>query len=66
MKEYYRSPYGCTASINVAKVSGRARLCVRVPQGDIVHSKTYDTYRGAKTAMGKYFEGMYELTGKEN
>lgn len=64
-KEYYRDPYGCTASI-LRHPDGRSLLSVRIPQGDLIHSKTYTTYRGARIALGKLSEGMMEQIGKEN
>ena len=64
-KEYYRDPYGCTASILIHP-TGKCLLSVRVPQGDLIHSKTYSTYRGARIALGRLSDGMMELTtGKE-
>ena len=63
-KEYFRDPYGCTASI-LRHPSGKSLLSVRIPQGDLVHSKTYSTYRGARVALGKLSDGMMELTKRE-
>ena len=56
-KEYYRDPYGCTASILINH-DGRCLLTIRIPQGDLFHSKTYRTYRGARIALGRLSEGM--------
>ena len=60
IKEYFNDPYGCTASI-LRHPSGKSLLSVRIPQGDLIHSKSYSTYRGAKIALGKLSEGMMEL-----
>ena len=64
-KEFYREPCGCTASI-LRSPDGRCLLSVRIPQGDLIHSKTYRTYRGAKIALGRMSDGMMELTKKED
>ena len=53
--ELYRDFYGCTACIRKAK-SGGARLTVRTPGGELFHAKDYNTYRGAKIAMGRMSE----------
>ena len=50
--EFYRDFSGCTASIR--KHAGKFRLRIRTPSGGLlIHSKAYDTYRGAKIALGK-------------
>lgn len=50
--EFYRDFSGCTASIR--KSGDRFRLRIRTPSGGLlIHSKSYDTYRGAKIALGK-------------
>lgn len=63
-KEYFRDSYGCTASI-LRHHDGRSLLTVRIPQGDLVHSKTYSTYRGARIALGKLTEGTARPTEKK-
>ena len=64
-KEFYEDFYGCTASI-LRRTSGECLLTIRIPQGDIIHSKTYRTYRGAKIALGIYSDGTATLkTRKE-
>lgn len=63
-REFYTDFYGCTYSI-LHEGSGRSRLAVRVPQGDLIHARSYKTYRGAKIALGKYSDGTARLTGRE-
>lgn len=60
IKEYFSDPYGCTASI-LRHPFGKCLLSVRIPQGDLIYSKSYSTYRGARIALGKLSEGMMEL-----
>ena len=50
--ENFTDFYGCTATITVC-IDGCANLAVRTDRGSLVHAKTYNTYRGAKIAMGK-------------
>lgn len=64
IKEFYRDVYGCTASI-LRHPSGKSLLSIRISQGDLIHSKTYATYRAAKIAMGHLSDG-WTMTGKEN
>lgn len=50
--EFYRDFSGCTASIR--RSGNKFRLRIRTAFGGLLlHSKSYDTYRGAKIAMGK-------------
>lgn len=50
--EFYRDFSGCRASIK--QHAGKFRLKIWTPSGGLlIHSKRYDTYRGAKIAMGK-------------
>ena len=62
-KEFYRDPYGCTASILRNPDGRRFLLSVRTPQGVLIYGKTYTTYRGAKIALGRISNGM--MTKKE-
>lgn len=64
IKEFYEDFYGCTASI-LRHQSGKSLLKIRVPQGDLIHSKTYSTYRGAKIALGIYSDGTATLKSKK-
>ena len=54
--ELYRDFYGCVACIRKYK-SGSVRLTVRTPGGELIHAKNYNTYRGAKIAMGRLSDG---------
>lgn len=64
MKEYFRDPYGCTASIKGSAGRGwTLRLCL--PDGSRFHTKTYSTYRGARIALGRFSEGMMESVSKK-
>ena len=65
MKEYFRDPYGCTASIK-GPTGGRWTLRLCLPDGSCFHAKTYSTYRGARIALGKKSEGMMESVRKES
>lgn len=63
MTEYFRDPYGCTASIRQTSTDRwQLRLCV--PSGSCFYSKAYATYRGARIALGKRSEGMMERKEK--
>lgn len=50
--EVYHDFYGCIATI-VVSTRGKANLAIRTGVGSLVHAKTYDSYRGAKIAMGR-------------
>lgn len=50
--ETYKDFYGCIATV-IVSVTGKTNLAVRTDRGSLVHAKTYDTYRGAKIAMGR-------------
>lgn len=50
MKEYYKDLYGCTASISKTKKGFRLKVFAGVRY---IVNKTYDTYRGAKIALGR-------------
>ena len=63
MKEYFRDPYGCTASIKQTS-TGKWQLRICIQSGSCFYSKVYATYRGARIALGKCSEGMMER--KEN
>lgn len=56
-KEYYRDPYGCTASIR-HRSDGKWQLRVCIPTGKPIHSKSYTTRLGARIALGRLSEGM--------
>lgn len=59
MKEYYRDPYGCTASIKQT-TTGKWQLRICIPNGSCFFSKIYATYRGARIGLGKRSDGMME------
>lgn len=59
--EFYKDPYGCTASIAPHHIGFRVKI--KTDRGDLIHDKIYSTYRGAKVALGKVSEGMMERTG---
>ena len=54
--EKYVDFYGCRATITVCN-DGRSNLAIRTDLGSLVHAKTYNTYHGAKVAMGKLSDG---------
>ena len=58
MKERYTDVYGCVGIITRTS-AGRAKLAIYTCYGDTVVNKWYDSYRGAKIAMGRYGEGMW-------
>lgn len=58
MKERYEDVYGCVGIITRMS-TGRTKLSIYTHYGDTVVSKWYDSYRGAKIAMGRYGEGMW-------
>lgn len=63
MKTYYRDFYGCTASITT-RSNGSAKLVIRTSQGILFLNRTYDTERGAQTALGKN-GSCWRVTGRE-
>ena len=61
--EFYRDFSGCRASIK--QHTGKFRLKIWTPSGSLlIHSKRYDTYRGAKIALGKAGQS-WTMTGRE-
>ena len=63
MTEFYRDFSGCRASIK--QHAGKFRLKIWTPSGSLlIHSKRYDTYRGAKIALGKAGQS-WTMTGRE-
>lgn len=64
-KECYRDPYGCTASIKLGINRDGYVLCMYDPYGTCFHKDKYDTYHGARIALGKLSGGMMELNGEE-
>ena len=57
MKRYYRDFYGCTASISQMR-NGKFKL--RVFAGKTI-TKTYETFRGARSAMARMSDGWREV-----
>ena len=50
MKKYFKDIYGCTASIS----QGNGKFVLRVSNGyRVFYRKAYDTFKGARIAMGK-------------
>ena len=56
---YFRDFYGCTASISETR-DGRYALCSTA--GHCRTTAKYDTYRGARQAMGRMSDGWREVT----
>lgn len=52
--------YGCKAVIQPMG-SGQSRLTVRTSMGSLVKTKTYNTTRGARVAMGRMSECWKEV-----
>ena len=52
----FKDVYGCTATITES-TSGKANLAIRNNRGNLIYAKTYDSYLGAKIAMGKTSDG---------
>ena len=66
MTEYFRDPYGCTASIREdVNVRTGYILKIRDANGFMFYHKMYRTHKGAKIALSKLSEGMMELIRKE-
>ena len=61
MAKHFKDFYGCSATIWV-NYDGSAHLVIYNRQEMIV-DKYYNSFRGAKIAMGKYSDGWYELKG---
>lgn len=59
MKRYFKTIWygGATAVINTHK-DGRATLTIT--GAGMRHRKTYNTERGARIALGKYYDGTFE------
>ena len=55
---YYHDFYGSTASLK--EWGNRFILTVRLPDGSLYSKKSYDTYKGAKIALGRMGEGWEE------
>ena len=60
--EFYEDFYGFTASIRTKP--GHCLLTVRMPNGTLYHRRTYNTYRGARVALGKLSEGTARIKSK--
>ena len=58
MKKVYHDCYGGVIAITKLR-SGKYYLSARTTYGDIYHKGTYETFRGAKIALGRITEGMY-------
>lgn len=58
MKQVFRDTYGGRACIK--KWGDKYTLTAWTCYGDKYHEGKYDTYRGAKIALGRITEGMYE------
>lgn len=52
MVEKYKDFYGCTAKIN-RQSDGTCKLVIKTSQGKTIKNTTYNSYKGAKIAMGK-------------
>lgn len=48
----YRDLIGCEACISERR-GGAFRLVAYTPYGTVFHDKTYETFRGARIALGK-------------
>ena len=59
-KKFYRDFYGGSASIARTQ-AGLYRLRVRGASGALEINRTYNTFRGARIAMGRYSDGWSEL-----
>ena len=53
MIERFKDFYGCRATI-IRSRSQRYSLTIRIGNGKLIFRKTYDTYKGARIAMGKW------------
>ena len=60
-KKFYRDFYGGSASIARTQ-TGLYRLRIRGASGNLERNKTYETFRGARIAMGRYSDGWIELS----
>lgn len=54
--EVFRDFYGCSGYVRRFK-NGSARLTIHNPQGYLIWARNYQTYRGARIAMGKLSDG---------
>ncbi len=50
MKRYYKDAYGCTASISETPKAATLRVCNA--HGTCIHRRRYESFRGARIAMG--------------
>lgn len=53
MRAFYTDFYGCHADLCQFIHSEKTRLTIRDPYGKVIHRKVYNTWRGARIAMGK-------------
>lgn len=58
MKKMYRDCYGGIIAIKKLR-NGKFYLSARTCYGDIYHKGEYETFKGAKIALGRITEGMY-------
>jgi|GEM_PF-2954293 len=59
----YRDFYGCTASSTPTR-DGRYRLKMRPPHSILCANKVYNTFRGARVALGKLSDCWEEVAPK--
>ena len=58
---YFKDFYGCTASISEGAGEFPYRLKVSAANGHRFCNRTYQTYKGARTAMGRMGDGWKEV-----
>lgn len=59
-KTYFKDVYGCTASIQTNRTSGKCVLRIRDAHGGLFHKKEYSSYRSARVALGRLTDGLME------
>ena len=57
VREFYTDFYGCRYRITHDTVNDLCLLDVWTDRGSKIISRKYQSYRGAKVALGKYSEG---------
>jgi hypothetical protein len=59
MLKKYKDFYGCTATIRTSK--GQYKLVMKTAAGKTIGNNLYDTFNGARIAMGKSSDGWKEV-----
>lgn len=59
MTRYYKDVYGCRARI-VERKDGTAFLHATTPGGHCIISRAYNSFKGARIALGRIGDGLFK------